>query len=166
MGLMAKTEKMSSKFSEAVLGEIAEIIKRYPDSKSALLPSLYIAQREFGWLSQDALRCVADSLNLPAATVRGTASFYSMFMSKMTGRNLIQLCTNISCMILGSGKLQDFLNDRYGLKPGSTTGDGRFSLLIMECIGACDGAPSMLVNEDSYSNLTEEKIAGILEKYK
>ena len=152
-------------FNESILKEIDGIKERYPDSRSALIPSLYIAQREYGWLSNEALRFVADNLNLPEATVRATASFYSLFKNKPTGRHLVQLCTNVSCMILGSEKLKDFLGSKYGLEPGGTTADGRFSLIIVECIGACDEAPSMLVNEDSYGNLTEQNIDVILGKY-
>ena len=153
-------------FNESVLKEIESVKEKYPDQKSALLPVLYIAQREFGWLSHDALTAVAASLNLPEATVRGTASFYSMFRHKEMGRNLVQLCTNISCMILGSEKLVDFLETKFKVRPGETTEDSRFSLVIMECIGACGTAPAMLVNTDYYDNLTEEKITEILETYK
>ena len=153
-------------FSDSIINEIEEIRDKYPDRKSALIPSLYIAQREYGWLSNEALRLVADNLNLPEATVRATASFYSLFKNKPTGRHLIQLCNNVSCMILGSEKLKDFLGSKYGLEPGGTTDDGRFSLVIVECIGACDGAPSMLVNEKSYDNLTEQNIDVILGKYR
>jgi NADH-quinone oxidoreductase E subunit len=153
-------------FSETILEEIKEITKRYPDPRSALLPSLYVAQRQFGWLSHEAMKSVAGALHLPEADVRGTASFYSMFRLKPVGRNLIQLCTNVSCMILGTGELQEFLKKRYGLEPGSTTEDGRFSLVIMECIGACGTAPAMLVNTDFHDNLTVENISEILEKYK
>lgn len=152
-------------FNEPVIKELDEIRKKYPSIKSALLPSLFVAQREYGWLSQKALMAVADYLNLPPATVRGTASFYSLFKNKKAGRHLIQLCTNISCMVLGSERLKDILKRDYGLEPGGTSSDGRFSLLIMECIGACDTAPAMLVNTDSYGNLTELNLAGILEKY-
>ena len=152
-------------FSESILKEIDGIKERYPDSRSALIPSLYVAQREYGWLSNEALRTVADNLNLPEATVRATASFYSLLKNKPTGRHLIQLCTNVSCMILGSEKLKDLLLSKYGLEPGGTTADGRLSLMIVECIGACDVAPSMLVNEDSYGNLTEQNINVILGKY-
>ncbi len=152
-------------FNESILKEIDGIKERYPDARSALIPSLYIAQREYGWLSNEALRFVADNLNLPEATVRATASFYSLFKNKPTGRHLVQLCTNVSCMILGSEKLKDFFGSKYGMEPGGTTADGRFSLIIVECIGACDDAPSMLVNEDSYGNLTEQNIDVILGKY-
>lgn len=153
-------------FSGTVLKEIDEIRTKYPDRRSALLPSLYIAQREFGWLSQEAMLCVAKALNVSESMVRGTASFYSMFKHKPMGRHLIQLCTNVSCMILGAERLVDFLENKYGLQPNGTTGDGRLSLVIMECIGACGTAPAMLVNTDFYDNLSEERIEKILEKYK
>ncbi|MEN8263250.1 MAG: NADH-quinone oxidoreductase subunit NuoE [Nitrospirota bacterium] len=152
-------------FNETILKKIGDIRAKYPDRRSALLPALYIAQREMGWLSQDAMVSVAKALNLPEAVVRGTASFYSMFKHKPVGRHVIQLCTNISCMILGAEKLVDFLGTKYGVKPGSTSEDGRFSLVIMECIGACGTAPAMLVNEDFHENLTEKNLVEILKKY-
>ncbi len=103
---------------------------------------------------------------MPDAEVRGAASFYSMFKHKPVGRYLIQLCTNVSCMILGAEKLVDFLGARYGIYPDGTTQDGRFSLVLMECIGACGTAPAMLVNTDFHENLSEKRIEEILEKYK
>ena len=153
-------------FNETVLKEIEEIKARYPDRRSALLPSLYVAQREFGWLSHEAMECVSKALNVPDAMVRGTATFYSMYKHRPVGRHLIQLCTNVSCMILGAEKLVDFLNARYGVHPNGTSRDGRFSLVIMECIGACGTAPAMLVNTDFHDNLSEKRIEEILEKYK
>lgn len=153
-------------FNESVLKEIEEIKAKYPDRKSALLPSLYIAQREFGWLSQEAMESVSKALNVPEAMVRGTASFYSMYKHKPVGRHVIQLCTNISCMILGAEKLVDFLETRYGVQPNGTSRDGRFSLVIMECIGACGTAPAMLVNTDFHENLSEKRIVEILDQYK
>jgi len=109
---------------------------------------------------------VSSALNLPEALVRGTASFYSMFRHKPVGRHIIQLCTNISCMILGSDKLVDLIKNKYGVPQNGTSEDGRFSLVIMECIGACGTAPAMLVNTDFHENLTEKSIEEILEKYK
>lgn len=153
-------------FNDTILKEIDEIKAKYPDPRSALLPALYIAQKEFGWLSSEAMLCVAQTLNMPEAVVRGTASFYSMFRHKPVGRHLVQLCTNVSCMILGSDKLVEFLKNKYGLQPNNTTQDGRFSMVIMECIGACGTAPAMLVNTDFYDNLTEKRIEEILEKYR
>ncbi|MBI5056807.1 MAG: NAD(P)H-dependent oxidoreductase subunit E [Nitrospirae bacterium] len=153
-------------FNETVLKEINDIRVKYPDRRSALLPSLYIAQREFGWLSHEAMLCVSKALNLPEAEVRGTASFYAMFKNKPVGRHVIQLCTNISCMVLGAEKLVDFIGNKYGVQPGGISQDGRFSLVIMECIGACGTAPAMLVDTDFYDNLSEQRIEEVLGKYK
>ncbi|KPK01423.1 MAG: hypothetical protein AMK71_05635 [Nitrospira bacterium SG8_35_4] len=160
------TAECQEMFNDTVLKEIDEIRGKYPDRKSALLPALYVAQREFGWLSDEAMMSVSRALNLPEAMVRGTASFYSMFRHAPVGRHLIQLCTNVSCMILGAEKLIDFLQSTYGVRPGGTSQDGRFSLVVMECIGACGTAPAMLVNTDFHDNLTETTIEEILERYK
>jgi NADH-quinone oxidoreductase E subunit len=146
--------------------EINDIRERYPNSRAALLPALYIAQRDYGWLSPEAIESVSLTLNIPKASVKGVATFYSMFKHKPMGRNVIQLCTNVSCMVFGAEELLDFLKNRYGVEPGGTSLDGRFSLVIMECIGACDKAPSMLVNTDFWSDLNEKNIIEILERYK
>jgi NADH-quinone oxidoreductase E subunit len=152
-------------FSMAAMKEIEGLRTKYPNARAALLPAIYVAQREFGWLSQEAYEAVSDILGVPAATVRGVATFYAMYRQRPMGRHLVQLCTNVSCMILGAEKLVDFLRSRYGLEPGGMTADGRFSLVIMECIGACGTAPAMLVNDDFYENLNEKYIEEILGKY-
>jgi NADH-quinone oxidoreductase E subunit len=153
-------------FNEAAKKELKEIRQKYPNARAALLPALYVAQREFGWLSPEAYETVSDLLGVPKAIARGVGTFYAMYKHKPAGRNIVQLCTNVSCMILGAEKLVDFLKNRYGLEPGGTTQDGRFSLVIMECIGACGTAPAMLVNDDFYENLNEKYIEEILGKYK
>lgn len=152
--------------TDELIKEIQEVKKSYPKTKAALLPVLYLAQREFGWLRPEALEFVSEALDIPKATVKGVATFYAMYKHKLMGRHLIQLCTNVSCMIFGAERLVDFLKNKYGLEVGDTTADGRFSLVIMECIGGCDVAPAMLVNNDYYGNLTQEKIEKILEGYK
>jgi NADH-quinone oxidoreductase E subunit len=134
--------------------------------KTELIPLLHDVQKKDGYLCQENLKNVAESLSLAPSFVKGVATFYSMFRHKPNGRNIIQLCTNIACMILGAERLVDILKDKYGLEPGGTTADGRFSLVIMECIGACATAPAMLVNDDLHENLTEENIITILESYK
>lgn len=153
-------------FSETAIKELSEIRTRYPNNRAALLPAIYIAQREFGYLSPEAYEAVSTILGIPKATVRGVATFYAMYKHKPMGRHLIQLCTNVSCMLFGAERLVDFLKNKYGLEVGGTTPDRKFSLVIMECIGGCDVAPAMLVNNDYYGNLTEEKIEEILEGYK
>jgi NADH-quinone oxidoreductase E subunit len=151
---------------ENIVREIKEIRDGYKDNRSSLLPALHIVQREKGYLSHEAITAVGELLNIPKATVRGVSTFYSMFRHKPMGRHLIQLCTNVACMLMGSERLVDILKERYGLEPDSTTSDRRFSLIIMECIGACGTAPAMLVNSDFYDSLTEDNIFQILEKYK
>ncbi len=153
-------------FSEAAKKEIEEIKAKYPSARAALLPAIYVAQREFGWASPEAYDAVSEMLGVPKAIARGVGTFYAMYKHKPAGRNIIQLCTNIACMILGAERLVDLLKNKYGLEPGGTTPDNRFSLVIMECIGACGTAPAMLVNDDFHENLTEKSIVEILESYK
>lgn len=152
--------------SEKTIDEIKQLNTKYHNMQSSLLPALYIIQKEYGWLSPNAMAAAGELLNIPEATVRGVASFYSMFRHKPMGKHLIQLCTNVACMLMGAERLVDILKDRYGIEPNDTTSDGRFSLIIMECIGACGTAPAMLVNTDFYDNLTEQRIEEILTNYK
>jgi len=152
--------------SEAAIKELNEIRKKYPEASAALLPALYIAQKELGHLGADAYEVVSEALGVPKAVARGVGTFYAMYKHKPMGRHIVQLCTNVSCMILGAERLADFLKNKYELKPGGTTPDGRFSLVIMECIGACGTAPAMLVNDDFYENLTEKYIEEVLEQYR
>lgn len=139
---------------------------RYPTVQSTLLPALYQAQKRFGWLSLEALEEVSKELEVPRATVRSVATFYSMYKNRPMGRHVIQICTNVSCMIFGAERLVDIIKKHYGVETGGTSADNRFSLIIMECIGACGTAPAMLVNTDFHENLTEENIIKILDEYK
>ncbi|MFN3480884.1 MAG: NADH-quinone oxidoreductase subunit NuoE, partial [Thermodesulfovibrionales bacterium] len=132
---------------------LLKIANKYPEREAAVLPALYIAQEEYGWLSHEVLKKVSEILNLPDAFVRGVATFYYMYKNKPMGRHLIQICTNVSCMLFGGERIVDLLKERYNLEAGGTTEDGRFSLIIMECIGACDMAPAMLVGKDLYGRL-------------
>ncbi|MBI4822854.1 MAG: NADH-quinone oxidoreductase subunit NuoE [Nitrospirae bacterium] len=152
--------------TESAVKELEEVKERYPNPRAVILPALYIAQKQFGWLSTEAFESVSNALNVPEATVRGTATFYSMFKHKPAGRHLIQLCTNVSCMLFGAETLVSLLKNKYGVTPEDTSSDERFSLVIMECIGACDKAPAMLINNDFWSGLTEKNILEILEQYK
>lgn len=152
-------------FTGRAAQELASLIERYPDKRSALLPALNLAQRELGWLSQEALNDVSEALGMPPAIVKGVATFHVLFKKSPSGRHLIQLCTNVSCMLFGADTLLELLNKKYGLVPGGTSEDGRFSLLVMECIGACDEAPAMLVDTDLHGSLTEQGIIEILQRY-
>lgn len=153
-------------FNKSAAAEIDAIKSRYPSPRSAILPVLFIAQREFGWLSHDALNAVSSELDVPPALVKGIATFYAMFNNKPTGRHLIQLCTNVACMLFGSESLLEILSKKYSVEPGGTSPEGRFSLALIECLGACDTPPAMIVNNDLHTNLTAERIVDILEGYK
>lgn len=147
--------------------EIEDSMAGYPDGRAALLSALHSAQYSEGWLAQESLKAISEKLNLPPAMVKGVATFYALYRHKPTGKYLIQLCTNVACMVMGAESFLDVLKREYGLEPGGTTDDGRFSLIVMECIGACGTAPAMLVNDDFHENMaTEEQLLGILKGYK
>ncbi|MEK6672600.1 MAG: NADH-quinone oxidoreductase subunit NuoE [Nitrospirota bacterium] len=152
--------------TDSMTARINELTRKYPDREAALLPALYLAQREYGYITPEAMEFIGETLSIPKATVKGVATFYSMYLHKPVGRHLIQLCTNVSCMVFGAERLVDILRDRYGITPEGTSQDGRFSLVIMECIGACEQAPAMLVNNELHGNLDENNLHSILERYK
>ena len=137
----------------------------YPDARAAVLPALRIAQEEIGHLHADAMRSVADLLNVPESEVYGTATFYALLRWKAAGRHVISVCHNLPCSLLGAETIIDHLSRALGVNEGQVTADGRFSFERIECIGRCDGAPAMLVDDDYHGNLTPEKIDGILKQY-
>ena len=146
---------------------IRQTIAQHPGRSAALLPALHVTQRRHGgWLPGDSLEGIAERLDISSAHVQGVVTFHSMFYDMPVARNLVQLCTNVSCMLFGSETLLDVIKERYALEPGGASPDKRFSLMIMECIGLCDQAPAMLVNRNVHSGLDPESIINILETYK
>jgi NADH-quinone oxidoreductase subunit E len=149
--------------SEELKTRITQLKERYPQSKSALLPALHLAQREHdGWLSEDVMAEVAEVMGLPPAEVRSVVSFYTLFNRQPVGRYLVQVCTNISCSLLGAEYIVNHLERKLGIGVGETTPDGLFTLLEVECLGSCGTAPMMQVNDTYYENLTVERVAKIL----
>jgi NADH-quinone oxidoreductase subunit E len=145
--------------SEKSRALIQRMQEEYPDAQSALLPALYLAQDDYGgWLPGRAFEEVAAVMDLPPALVASTASFYTMLNLKPVGQHLIQVCTNISCSLLGAEHLVAYLSRRLGIKPGETSPDGRFTLLEVECLGSCGTAPMMQLDSKYFENLTEEKV--------
>jgi NADH-quinone oxidoreductase E subunit len=143
--------------------EIEKLRGEYPDPQSALVAALYLAQKDSeGWLPAEALAQVAEVMDLPVATVGAVASFYTMLHREPMGRHLIQVCTNISCSLLGAGHIVRYIGDKLGIEPGETTSDGLFTLLEVECLGSCGTAPMMQVDDQYYDMLTEQKIDQIL----
>ncbi len=154
---------MSVVFSEKARGEFDRIVSRYPNREAAILPALHLTQREFGHVSDEAIRYVAGLVGVSAARVEGVATFYTMYNRKAVGKYHVQICRNISCSLLGAEHLIERVSKKLGIKPGQTTADGRITLSQVECLGSCGTAPVMQVNDDYYENLTADSIDRILD---
>jgi len=149
--------------SSAAVNRIQEIVKEYPNSKSAVIPALYIAQREYGgWVPREAIVEVAEELDLPESHVYGIASFYSMFNKNPVGENLVQVCGTSPCRLRGAADAIECFQKRLGVGHGQTTADGKFTFMEVECLAACHLAPMAQINEDYYFHLDEAKINEIV----
>ncbi len=153
-------------FSDDNLLRAQEIIKKYPDGRerSAIMPLLYLAQQQnANWISIGAMDCIAEMLNIPAMQVYEVAHFYTMYNKKPVGKYLIQLCRTTPCWLCGSEKILDICKEKLCIDVGETTEDGMFSLIEVECLGACTKAPVVQINNDYYENVTQDKIVEIIE---
>jgi len=155
---------VSAAFSDTTLRELEAIRARYPDKEAAILPALHLAQREFGYVSDEAIVVLADLLGFTPARIEGVATFYTMYNRKPVGRYHVQICRNISCSLLGAEHLIEHVSKKLGVKPGETTPDGKFTLTAVECLGSCGTAPVMQVNDDYHESLTEETIDALLDR--
>ena len=153
-------------WSEKAKADVADALSRYPVKRSAVMPVLWIAQREWGWLSTAALRLVAETIGLPESEVFGIATFYTMFNMRPVGRHHLQVCMTLSCSLMGSDRLFKHLEHKLGVGHAGTTPDGRFTLRRVECLAACGGGPCMQVGFDYHENLDEAKTDALLEKLK
>lgn len=140
-----------------------EIIGRYPHPKSALIPLLHLAQEQDGHVTDDAMVHIAELVGVTPAEVIGTCSFYEMFKREPVGDYLINVCTNISCMLLGGEELLHHLEERLDIRPGSTTPDGMFTLEDVECIAACTEAPCLAVNYRYFYKVSNEDADRLLD---
>jgi len=131
-----------------------------------LLVALKQSQARFGYLPQEFLVELANSLNVPVNDIYGVASFYSFLATKPLGRNVIRICKSLPCYLKNGQVIIDAVAKEISIKPGETSPDGRFSFELTNCIGLCDKAPAMLINNDPHVDLTPEKIARILQNYK
>ncbi len=156
---------MAVQFSTQALEEYERVLAQYPLKRAAMMPVLWIAQREFGYLSPEVQQYVADLMGFPLAWVSGVASFYTMYYKKPIGKYHIQVCTNVSCMLRGSDEIVRAIEERLGIGLGETSADGRFSLDEVECLASCGTAPMMQVNEDYHENLTPESTIELLDRF-
>jgi NADH-quinone oxidoreductase subunit E len=153
------------KFSEATLAEYRELLTHYPTRQAALLPTLWIAQREFGWLSGDAQLYVAKLMELPPAHVRAVVTFYTMFYQQPVGKWHLEVCTNLSCRLRGADQIVETITERLGIKVGETSADKKFTLSRAECLASCGTAPMLQLNHDRYyENLTPESTLQLIDE--
>jgi len=136
-----------------------------PAKRSRMLDTLYAAQEQYGYLSEEALRHVADQLSLSLQDTFSTASFYSLYHMQPAGQYVIQVCEGLACF-LGDGaeRLVDYLRKKLGIEVGETTPDGKFTLETVQCLAACETSPAMRINDELYDNLTEAKVDAILDR--
>lgn len=154
---------MSAAFSDTARRELEAILARYPDKEAAILPALHLAQREFGYVTDEAIVGVAEILGFTPARIEGVATFYTMYNRKPVGKYHVQICRNISCSLLGAEHLIEHVSKKLGIRPGETTPDGKFTLSKVECLGSCGTAPVLQLNDDYHENLTEETIDALLD---
>jgi NADH-quinone oxidoreductase E subunit len=142
--------------------EIEHILSRYPVKRSALIPLLYLAQRDQGYITEPAMKEIARMLGLTPSQVYETATFYTMLNLKKVGKFHIQVCKSLMCALVGSDTVIGWMKTKLGIAPGESTADGLFTLTAVECLAACGTGPMMQVNDDYYERLTEEKVDRIL----
>ena len=149
------------------LPELAEsraqkIIAQYPQSRSAVMPLLYIAQEHFGLITQEGIEWVAAKLSLPPVQVWEVATFYTMYYKKPVGKYHIQVCRTLPCALRGAKRMSEHLHDKLGLNPGEVSKDGLWSFEEVECLGSCGTAPMCQINDVYFENLSEEKLDALL----
>ncbi len=151
-------------FSDGARERAAEILSRYPDEhkKSAVVPLLHLAQEEWGYVSPEAMACVARLIDCSPVKVAEIATFYPMFNKEPVGEHILAVCHTLPCALTGCGRIFDHLSGRLGVGLGETTKDGRFTLRKSECLAACDRGPVLLVNRRLHTHLTPDKIDEIL----
>lgn len=152
------------KFPPEAMERIQKILERYPTRQAALLPVLWVAQETWGWISKESAEEVARILELPASHVDGVLTFYTMYNLQPVGKNLLQVCTSISCHLAGAEALVAHCGKRLGIGLEETTKDGKFTLVEVECIAGCDRAPSLMVNDTYYEPMDEKKLDQLLDR--
>lgn len=156
------TEKVV--LSEAAEKRAAEIIPLYPQSRSAIMPLLYIAQDELGYISQAAVEWVADKLSIAPVQVWEVATFYTMYYKKPVGKYHFQVCRTLPCALRGAKMVSEYLHKKFALNPGEVSSDGLWSFEEVECLGSCGTAPMCQINDVFFENLTEAKLDTIIER--
>jgi NADP-reducing hydrogenase subunit HndA len=145
--------------------ELQKIITKYQNTAGALIPALHDAQELYGYLPLEVQKMIATGLKVPLAEVYGVVTFYTQFSLEPKGKFKIQLCMGTACYVKGSSQILDQLKEKLGINIGECTDDGRFSLDVCRCVGACGLSPVMMINDEVYGTLTPDQIEGIIKKY-
>jgi NADH-quinone oxidoreductase subunit E len=153
-------------FSAAARERIAWLYTRYPVREAALLPVLRVAEEEFGVIDGPAIECVSREMGISAGTIWGVVTFYTHYRREGDGKYVIQVCSTLPCALRGCRDVVQHLEQRLGIQPGETTKDGKLTLKKVECLGSCDTAPVVQINDDYHENLTLEKLDAIVDGLK
>jgi NADH-quinone oxidoreductase subunit E len=145
--------------------EIEAELKHYQDPRAACVDAMKIVQRHRGWVSNEALQDLAPLLSLSLEELDGVATFYNLIFRRPVGKHVIMVCDSVSCWLTGYERVRDHLVARLGIRWGETTADGRFTLLPIVCLGACERAPAMMVDDNLHADLSLEGIDAVLEGY-
>ncbi|HET8678341.1 MAG TPA: NAD(P)H-dependent oxidoreductase subunit E [Blastocatellia bacterium] len=151
-------------FSEEAMRRYEKILSHYPEKRAALLPVLTLAQREFGWISQEVADYLSELMGYPPSDILSVATFYTMLQKKPVGKFHMEICRNVSCWLMGTYPCVDEIKRQLKIDVGEITPDGKFSWNLTECLGSCGTAPAMQVGDRYYENLTPERIVEIIEK--
>lgn len=152
--------------AEKYADRIAKIFAKYPDKRSAVMPLLYVAQEEYGWLSEDALREVAEMVDIDPTQVQSIAGFYTMFREEPKGKFWLQVCTDLPCALRGADQFYRDLCELLGVEDGGTTADGLFTVEQVMCLAACDRAPMLQCNFHYHENLDMEKMRALIDQWR
>jgi NADH-quinone oxidoreductase E subunit len=148
----------AASFSAEIEAEIDGHLAKYPVKRSAILPLMFIVQRERGYLDPPGVAYLANRLGLRITDIWEVATFYSMLQTEPVGKYHIQICKTLSCKIMGEPKITEYICSKLGIRPGETTADGRFTISLVECLGSCGTAPMLQLGFDYHENLTPEKL--------
>lgn len=150
--------------SEETKQRMRNLAARYPVARSAVMPALYLAQQEEGYITQEGLRTVAEAIGMTVDDVESVATFYTMYYQHQPGRKVIKVCTSISCYLRNCDVLVEHLAKRLDIKPGETTSDGNYTLMTAECLASCGTAPVLQVNDDFVENVTLEMADALIDE--
>lgn len=153
---------MALQFSPENEARLADLLGRYPNKLAALIPTLYLAQTQWGHLTPEVMAYVAERLEVPPSQVLHTATFYTMLRKKPVGRFHVEVCANVSCFLRGCDAIVDALKDELGVGVGETTADGLFTLSEVECLAACGTAPALQVNWAYHENMTPDRARALV----